>query len=384
MPNEIKKPVRKKTAETQIIEQKLAKGLGTLVAWQFKSKSWSTTDLKSVAVATKFPIEVKEIPTTNAMNLAISKFKVKDDDKNLITAKKVHEDNDVYTIALYQTELDSNSKKATGKTIDRIVFDSVSKTFLSKGTTEYSKTLCKDIEFRLEYYQGNEFRKWLIMPLINLCKPIKYSGGVYFIGSAFAKEIDLLESFCNAAGVDFKPLDQMSTDRTKKNIAETAKNTMAEDMKNLFAKFKTYKNRKRVRLDGRKGMEADIQNLRNQAEYLKDILDSDIKGILKTLSELDQEMEELNNRQPTTTQTSNKVLQVWKNAMCKKYELQKDGNVTGYRIPITDFEQLLIPKTAGNKFYWKPDQRLQLAVNELGYEGKLLGKSLILTPKKQG
>ena len=167
-------------------------------------------------------------------------------------------------------------------------------------------------------------------------------------------------------------------------VAETAKNTMAEDMKNLFAKFKTYKNRKRVRLDGRKGMEADIQNLRNQAEYLKDILDSDIKGILKTLSELDQEMEELNNRQPTTTQTSNKVLQVWKNAMCKKYELQKDGNVTGYRIPITDFEQLLIPKTAGNKFYWKPDQRLQLAVNELGYEGKLLGKSLILTPKKQG
>ena len=209
MPNEIKKPVRKKTAETQIIEQKLAKGLGTLVAWQFKSKSWSTSDLKSVAVATKFPIQVKEIPTTNAMNLAISKFKVKDDDKNLITAKKVHEDSDVYTIALYQTELDSNSKKATGKTIDRIVFDSVSKTFLSKGTTEYSKTLCQDIEFRLEYYQGNEFRKWLIMPLINLCKPIKYSGGVYFIGSAFSKEIDLLESFCNAAGVDFKPLDQM-------------------------------------------------------------------------------------------------------------------------------------------------------------------------------
>jgi len=384
MPNEIKKPVRNKTKNIEIIEQKLAKGLGTLIAWGFSSQSWSVTDLKSLATATKFPIAIKEIPTTNAMNLAISKFKVKDDDKNLITAKKVHEDNDVYTIALYQTKLDSNSKKATGETIDRIVFDAQSKTFLSKGTTEYSKLLCKDIQFRLEYYQGNEFRKWLIMPLINLCKPIKYSGGVYFIGSAFSDKIDLLESFCNAAGVSFRPLDMLSSDRTKKNIAETAKKTMAEDIQNLFAKFKTYKNRKRVRLDGRKGMQADIDSLRTQAEYLKDILDSDIKEVLSTISELDKEMDELNNRQPTTTQTSNKVLQVWKNAMCKKYELQKDGNITGYRIPITDFEQLLIPKTAGNKFYWKPDQRLQLAVNELGYEGKLLGKSLILTPKTQG
>ena len=381
MPNSpVKKPQRNpvnSTTNTYLAKttEKLMSSVGTQISWDFNGRSWTTQDLKALGAACGLKIKIKDIPVTNGMHNAVSIWKGRSD-KGMLSAKKVHMDSDVYTFGILEVEIDENGKKAKGVQIDKVVYDATSKTFLFKGNTSYSQSLCDAIDHRVSHYTGNEFRKWIIMEFLSSVHAIKIMGGAYFVGSQHKKEIDDFHKFCEACGVTLHLLNLSGDANTKTGVASLAKKGINERIEELSKKLDVMKKRRRVRSDGREGAKNEIDDLRFSAMRLQKMLSANTDEIDKLLSGLDSELKAINDQQPTETQTSNKVLQIWRNAMKPEFKLG-NGN---YKIAFTDFDQLLIPKTASNKFYWKPDQRLGLALAELGFMGKVSKTHLLLKP----
>ena len=381
MPNStVKKPQRsnsKSTSNTHLAKttDKLISSVGTQIFWDFHGKSWTTENLKALASACMLKINIKDIPVTNGMHNAVSIWKGRSD-KGMLSAKKVHMDSDVYTFGILEVEIDENGKKAKGVQIDKVVYDATSKTFLAKGNTSHSQSLCDAIDHRVTHYTGNEFRKWIIMEFLSSVHSIKMMGGAYFVGSQHNQEIESFSKFCEACGVTLHLLELSGSAKTKSGVAAIAKQGINERIEDLSKKLDIMKKRKRVRSDGREGAKKEIDDIRFLAIRLQKMLSANTEDIDKLLYGLDSELESINNQQPTETQTSNKVLQIWRNAMKPEFRLG-NGN---YKIAFTDFDQFLIPKTASNKFYWKPDQRLGLALAELGFIGKVSKTHLLLKP----
>ena len=380
MPNSpVKKPQRNPINSTNTnlakTTERLLSSVGTQIFWDFHGRSWTTENLKALGAACGLKIKIKDIPVTNGMHNAVSIWKGRSD-KGMLSAKKVHVDSDVYTFGILEVEIDEFGKKAKGVQIDKVVYDSVNKSFLSKGKTSHAKSLCDSIEHRVTHYTGNEFRKWIIMEFLRSVNSIKMMGGAYFVGSQHKKEIDDFYKFCEACGVTLHLLNLSGDANTKAGVSSLAKKGINERITILSEKLKIMKKRKRVRSDGREGAKNEIDDLRFSAKRLQKMLSANTDEIDKLLSNLNAELKAINDQQPTETQTSNKVLQIWRNAMQAKYRLG-NGN---YKIPFTDFDELLIPKTASNKFYWKPDQRLGLALAELGFMGKVSKTHLLLKP----
>lgn len=380
MPNSpVKKPQRNPINSTNTnlakTTERLLSSVGTQIFWDFHGRSWTTENLRALSAACGLNIKIKDIPVTNGMHNAVSIWKGRSD-KGMLSAKKVHMDSDVYTFGILEVEIDENGKKAKGVQIDKVVYDATSKTFLSKGNTSYSQSLCDSIEHRVTHYTGNEFRKWVIMEFLNSVHSIKMMGGAYFVGSQYKKEVNDFYKFCKACGVTLHLLNLSGDANTKTGVASLAKKGINERIEELSKKLDIMKKRKRVRSDGREGAKNEIDDLRFSAERLQKMLSANTDEIDKLLSNLNAELKAINDQQPTQSQTSSKVLQIWRNAMKPEFKLG-NGN---YKIAFTDFDQLLIPKTASNKFYWKPDQRLGLALAELGFMGKVSKTHLLLKP----
>lgn len=378
MPNQLKKPTRQKTTNSnlsQVTENVIQKCTGTQIFWSFNGQSWTTENLKSLALACGLTIPIKEIPVTNGMHNAVSLWKSKSNN-GILTAKKVHMDSGVFTFGILEVAIDSNGKKAKGVQIDSVSFDSVSKTFLSKGNTEYAKSLCETIQHRITHYTGNEFRKWIIMEFLNSLHAIRMMGGSYFVDSQHDQQVSNFEKFCNACGVTLHLLKLAGDKNTKNGIASIAKASLQERISELQKKLQTMKEKKRVRSDGRDGAKKEIEDIRFLASRLKKSLEANTSDLDQLLVGLDTELDEINNKQPTQTQTSGKVIQIWKNAIQDKYKLG-NGN---YKIPFDDFDQLLLPKTAQMKFYWKPEKRFGILLADLGFTGKVSKTHLLLKP----
>ena len=222
MPNStIKKPQRnqKSNSNTEIakITESLLSSVGTQIFWNFHGASWTTKTLRSLAIACGLKIDIKEIPTTNGMHNAVSLWKSRSE-KGILMAKKVGRDTEVFTFGILQVEIDHNGKKAKGIQIDKIVYDSVNKSFLSKGSTEHAKSLCDSIEHRVTHYTGNEFRKWIIMEFLDSVYAIRMMGGAYFITSQYDTELANFEKFCTACGVTLHCLKLSNDTKTKSGI----------------------------------------------------------------------------------------------------------------------------------------------------------------------
>lgn len=370
----IKRPKRQNTQLAKKTSQLLS-SVGTQIFWSFNGQSWTIDHLKALSASLNLGINIKDIPASNGMHNAISLWKNKSNN-GILTAKKVHSDTDVHTIGILEIQINEFGKKAKGVQIDSICFDSVSKTFLSKGNTEYAKSLCDTIQHRITHYTGNEFRKWIIMPFLESVNAIRMMGGTYFIGLEHSNQIDALEKFCNTCGVTLHCLSLSGDDKTKAGVSSIAKQGINERIADLTKKLDVMKKRRRVRSDGREGIANEINELTLLANRIKKTLSANTEDIELLLSGLQGELQQVNDQQPTESQTSSKVLQIWKNAMQDKYRLG-NGN---YKIPFADFDQLLIPKTASNKFYWKPDQRLGIALAELNFTGKVSKTHLLLKP----
>ena len=377
MPNQLKKPTRQKTTNSNLsqVTENVLKCTGTQFFWKLHGKSWKPENLKSLALACGLTIPIKEIPVTHGLHNACTTWKRKSNNGEL-TAKKVHVDSGVFTFGILEVAIDSNGKKAKGVQIDSVSFDSVSKTFLSKGNTEYAKSLCDTIQHRITHYTGNEFRKWIIMVFLNSLHAIRLMGGNYFIDSQYDQQVSDFEKFCNTCGVELHLLKLAGDERTKAGVASIAKASLNERINELQKKLQTMKEKKRVRSDGRDGAKKEIEDIRFLASRLKKSLQANTSDLDNLLAGLDTELDEINNKQPTETQTSNKVLQIWKNAIQDKYKLG-NGN---YKIPFDDFDQLLLPKTAQMKFYWKPEKRFGILLADLGFTGKVSQTHLLLKP----
>ena len=377
----IKKPQRntKSNSNTDVARktESLLSSVGSQIFWNFHGASWKTETLRSLAAACQLKIDIKEIPVTNGMHNAVSLWKSRSD-KGTLIAKKVGRDTEVFTFGILEVEIDHNGKKAKGQQIDKVVYDSVNKSFLSKGQTQYAKSLCDSIEHRVTHYTGNEFRKWIIMEFLDSVHAIRMMGGAYFVDSQKDTELSNFEKFCTACGVTLHCLRLSADKKTKSSMATIAREPIHEKISKLSDKLEIMKKRSKVRADGREGAKKDLEEIRFLSNRLKKFLDANTQDIDKLLVKLDKELEEINNSQPTDPTTANRVLQTWRNAMKPEYAL----NNGKFKIPFTDFEALLLPKAAKDIFYWKPDQRLGIALAELGYIGKVSRTHLLLKPQQ--
>ena len=380
MPNNTVKPPKRlsnKAAQTD----KALKSVGSLISWDFKGASWTPSDLRAYAAVAKLSVTIKDIPVANGMHNAASIWKSRTATNNLLSAKKVHCDdhNGLYTFGILETEVDSNIKRAKGVQIDTVVYDVNSKSFLFSGATEHAKSLIKAINHRVNNYTGNEFRKWIIMPLLDEWMAIRLMGGGYFVSAKYSQQVEALARFCELCGLDLHVLSFAGDGRTQKGIAKKGKDTLVEKIGSIKQTLKEWKNRKRVRKDGTDGVAEELKNIQSYAELIKVSLSANIDDLQKTIAECNAELVAIVTNQPTKPLTSERVLNTWRNAMDEKYH---DKGIDGYIIPFTDFPSLSLPNTAKNKFYWKDGQRLSNALSELGHKGRVMGKSLIIQPIK--
>ena len=63
--------------------------------------------------------------------------------------------------------------------------------------------------------------------------------------------------------------------------------------------------------------------------------------------------------------------------MVPKYEI---GDSKNYLIPFADLDQLTLPSTAKQKYYYKSGKRLAIALAQLGYVGKITNDHVQLIP----
>lgn len=378
MPNQIKKPQRKTRTHEAKTVQKLIDSLGFIIWWNFNGASWEPKRLREISLSLGANIDIKDIPTKHGLTKAVASFSK---ERGSITAVPVHKDKSgVITIGILKRDIDSNQKKAKGIQIDSVVFDTNNNSFLSKGSTDYATMLVNEIDKRLTHYTGLEFRQWILMPWINSHNGMQMMRGNYYIVAKHEKDLDSLEQFCEACGVKLHILTQANDKRTQKGLETKASLNLGEEIQKIREKLKTYLIQESVREDGISNIDKQIAFVTDKANFLRESLSVGLTSIDSVINDAKTELQKLRDKQPTETKTSKRVLQTWRNALKEEYELKKDGEVKGYRIPFTDFEKLLLPKTASKEFYWTTDQRLPIALKMIGFTVQWRATSLILRP----
>lgn len=356
---------------------KLSQGLGAIVSWQFHGQSWKPQKLRDLSSNLDLQIEVKDIPITNGMHNAIGLYRDISKNGEPIKADKVHGDTDtgIYTIAILEREADTKNRRSKYDTIDKVVFDANTKSFTFSGRTDHAARLCADILFRSEYYTGNEFRKWIIMPLIQKWNGIRIMGGAYYIGEQHMSELSQLERMCDLCGVTLNILDQMNTQRTANTIANAGKQSIMDRIDAVNDQLKKWKGRKRIRKDGSDNVLREIKDIIQSSKLLEDSLKVSLKDIHECIETATKEALSLIGAQAKKPITSQKVLSQWRNALQDKYLI---GDT--YIIPFSDIESLGLPTVAKNPHYYKAGKRLCRALFELGYVGQIRDNNLLILP----
>jgi hypothetical protein len=377
-----KKPARSRSAKAKKTDRaigKIANGLGCMISWDYNCHNWKPADLRTLAIKVGIdPSTIKDVPVTNGMHNAAALFKDSDIDGNLIKAVKVHTDdqNGLYTFGLIRHIVDSDAKEGKGIQIDSVCYEPNSKSFISKGSTGHATALMNAINFRVEHYTGNEFRKWVIMPLISKWGAIRIMGGLYYVSDQHKAEVDALEKMCIQCGVGLHIMDQMDTVRTRNSISEKGKQSLKDRIKDVEQTLEKWKNRKgKIRKDGQDSLLAELRDIRMNADLLRTALSAKVSDLTDTLDVIKAEAEGIIMNQPTKPTTSKKVLQQWRNAMRPEYKL---GETKTYVIPFSDLDLLTLPNTAKQKYYYKAGKRLAIALGELGYVGMIKGENVIL------
>jgi len=369
-------PPRRATSTSSSLNQ-LSNGLGAIVSWQFHGKSWKPQELRSFVSSAYMDIDIKEIPVTYGMHNAISLFRDVSENGEPIKADKVHGDTDtgIYTIAILEREADTKNRRSKYDTIDKIVFDVSSKSFTFSGRTDHAERLCNEIKFRSEHYSGNEFRKWIIMPLIQKWNGIRIMGGAYYIGQEHVAELDKLEELCRLSGVSLNVLDQMNTPRTAKTIANAGKISLMDRLDSINDQLKKWKGRKRIRKDGSDNLLREIKDVIQTSKLIEDSLKVSLKDVHQCIEDATKEALSLIGAQAVKPVTSQKVLGQWSSAMRDEYKL---GDT--YIIPFSDIEKLSLPAIAKNPHYYKAGKRLCRALFELGYVGQIRDNNILILP----
>lgn len=395
---EIKKQRRKKAQrKTEETIVKVVQGLGAIFSWKFTGLSWTPAHLRTIASQAGIdPKTIKDVPVSNGMNNAIATWKPEMNGHKLKAEKVCDGDSGIHHIAILKQIVDTEKKKSKWITIDRITYEIQSKSFMEKGgfylkqnpngdlvrSTEDipgnpAQNLMDAIDFRVENYTGNEFRKWVIMPLIKEWGAIKVMMGSYFVAKKHMPGLGKLEAFCKLSGVQLYVFDQLDSLRTKESIALRGKETLKDRLDAAKKKLEDWKKRKRIRKDGQTGLLAELKDIREQTELLKIALSAKVDDLTLDIDSIKSEAESIINNQPSKPQTQGQTLQNWRNAMKSEYEL---GSTGIYLIPFADLQQLALPKTATQKYYYKAGQRLAILLAELGYTGKLQKEHIQLTP----
>lgn len=377
------KPIQRshRSQSTHTSLQNVGAGLGAIVSWSFNGRSWTPDEIRNACdnwnMDWLIPA-VKDVPVTNGMHNAVSLFRDVSENEEPIKADKVHADIDagLYTFAILEREGDTKAKRSRYDTIDKITYDTKTKSFLASGNTKHSDKLCQSIQFRVEHYTGNEFRKWVIMPCLTRWKAIRVMGGCYYVTEKHIQELDQLEALCDSLGVTFRVLDQLNTARTASNIGREGKQSLKDRIDEVKNQLDGWKGRKRIRKDGSDKLLLELKDILDTGKMLKDALDVSVDDIQLAIKEATQEALAIIDGQSTKPVTSKKVLKLWSDAMKPEYCIGDDI----YMIPFDDLESLYLPSTAKKGTYYKPGQRLARALLELGYVGQIKKTQIILTP----
>lgn len=366
------------TSQTKTSLSNVSNGLGTILSWSFNGRSWQPETLRKKADELEIDwMNIKDVPVTNGMHNAVALFRDVSVNDEPVIADKVHSDKDagLYTFAILERKGDSSAKKSKYTQIDSVTYDVNTKSFLSSGKTKHAQKLIQAINFRVDFYTGNEYRKWIIMPSLERWKAIRIMGGCYYVNNKFNDEVNKLEKFCDHFGVSLKVLDQMNTPRTVKCIGDETKKSLMERISDVNEQLVSWKGRKRIRKDGSDKVLSEIAEILDTAKMLRDCLSVSYSDIQQAVKDAAREALDLIKNQSVKPVTSKKVLQTWKNAMKPIYQIG-----TAYVIPFADFEELCLPETAKQKHYYKKGQRICRVLLQLGFVGKVDGQAILLQP----
>lgn len=368
---------KKDKSDSDIIA-KAADGLGHLCYWSIKGH-YKPQELRDNCIAVGLPnyIYIPDRDLRGSINCVNRKFKKKMPDGSPVRAEIVYEDGESMSVGFLSRKVSDTSRSAKWTQFDSINI-TVYNTYNDKGTTSIATEYIEMLDRELAHYFGNEVRHHVITPIMKQCQAITLHAGLRFVTKKHEGDIIKLQQFMENIGAEFNVLTQLNNKLTKKTLESEAKKTLSKRVTDVQNKLKDWSNRSRIRSDAEENMLAELADIKDQAELMKDALQIKLDGLTKELDDARAEAKMLiENQEPKGKKLD---LEVWKNSLDPQYEIVNNDE-TMYMIPSDDWEKI------GLKFSYRAkdgfirkNSPASKALGEIGFYGYVKSDNLIIRP----
>lgn len=178
-------PKLETTHET--VTDQMAKGLASQVWWTFSGTAITTDELRSVVSnAGMDPDTVKDIDPVAALTKAVNEFSITRGGRKVMEAKVLktqpYADELAIDILVHEEKKKDGKLRSYGTPCDRLLWCKLLNEWISKGAgDEASEKLVARVAHRQTYHDGNDIRKYVVMPALQASKAFHLAKGMYMV-----------------------------------------------------------------------------------------------------------------------------------------------------------------------------------------------------------
>ena len=344
MPKQAKKAV----ATPKVAKQTSVNTCGYLTWWEFSGFKSTPADLRTVLKDNNYNIDVPDISEHSALLQSIRDYRFADKSRRFKTERAYVDDSEVVINILERKKV--GDKKVEWHHVDTIVWENDSKNFLSKGSSQ-DESVQKACTHFLDDYQNNStyidhgfLRPHVLQrELANMnAISLRSRGGIYFVDSSKAKDIEKLNGLCEALKGITLCLCTMNNDtNTQKSIATQVRSSFSERLKELEDRTTQWKTRTRnLRKDTMTDTLSEFAEIKNSLEIYQQSLSMKADDLLKNLQDLEDMANDIILNQATQDRgVSGAVVKRWTVIM----ENNGGSGLNDYKIPLSYLKSLALP-----------------------------------------
>ncbi|MGI9554822.1 MAG: DUF6744 family protein [Vampirovibrionia bacterium] len=353
MPKKVKKDAIPVVAKKTSVDT-----CGFLTWWEFSGFKSTPADLRAVLKDHNYEIDVPDILHGSALSKSIRDYRFSTSNRRFKTERAYQDDKEVVINILERMKV--NDKKVEWHHVDTLVWEVDPKDFLSKGSSA-DEGVQKACTHFLDDYRDNStyIDHGFLRPNVLQSELLKINavslrsrGGIYFIDSSKAKDIEKLNALCEDLNGITLCLCTMNNDaNTQKSIAGQVHSSFSERLKILEDKTTQWKDRTRsLRKDTMADTLQEFTEIRNSLEVYKNSLNMKADDLFVSLQEIEQIANDLILDQATTDRgVSSSTIKRWNVIM----ESNGGSGLSDYKIPIPYLKSLALPDCHYQERFYK-------------------------------
>lgn len=268
----------------------VSQGIASLVWWSFDGTRISPTDLRDkVARAGMDPAKVPDIDPLAGLAQAVREFSVREGRRKIREAVVTHQDSSNVVINVLEYRKDSN-RRSSKVTVDTLVWDIASSTWMEEGTTEDSAKLRDRVADRQAFYDGNAVRDFLVMPSLAKSKCFTLRRGVYVVPHLTAGPLaDVQNVLQDLESFNLSVASVAGDDQSRGTMGALAQESVRDELAELQEQIDGWKDMaSRVRSDTRERVLSRFQDLRSRCELYTQALQVTMEDLQDEVADLEE------------------------------------------------------------------------------------------------